>query len=477
MVKLNNDILHYIFQELNNDGKSLLSCLLVNKRWCELVIPILWKYPLKYFDTNDFHLLVKKKKILLNIILSHLPETSKQLIITHKINIISEEALYKKLSFNYIRFCKYISVHNFLLNENIHKLYFSIFQIILLEQEIFKLFVRECSNIRYLDLGEIRQPIYQYPGADICLLNLNEVYCKTYHDSSLFYGLAHICKFIEKIYIEYKDNNPGLVKLIKTQKRIKYIKVDEIIDEEFEENDVVKALEEQAQSIIYLNLSMQKTFSCILFSKFVNLQTLILSEKNYVEEEKIEKNLTAAVYSKLQVLELEYMSPHMAIKIIQNTGGNLWKIKIRTIKFKHSKEYIQAIYKNCPHIKYASIFLNNQTLDELEMFFTKCQHLEAIDIIVTKNEEKLKSSKFLDLLIKFAPNNLYKVHIDYRFFSIKSLKKFFSNWKGKKILHLYDHISNWCSLIEQYDMNGVIGHIDCRGFWDDDNSINIAWND
>ncbi|PKY60402.1 hypothetical protein RhiirA4_550644 [Rhizophagus irregularis] len=195
------------------------------------------------------------------------------------------------------------------------EVFLSIFQIVLLE--IYKFFVSECSNIRYLDLGEVRHP---FPGAEICLLNLNEV----------------------DYYIEFKYDNIGLAKLIKTQKRIKYIKVEDITNEEREKDDIIKALEEYANLIIYLNLSMQKTFSYLLFPKFVNLQTL---KECMYESEIIEKNLTAAIYPKLQILELEYMSIHIAIKIIQNTGGNLWEIKIRTIKITHSREYIQAIYK------------------------------------------------------------------------------------------------------------------------------------
>ncbi|CAB5381433.1 unnamed protein product [Rhizophagus irregularis] len=118
------------------------------------------------------------------------------------------------------------------------EVFLSIFQIVLLE--IYKFFVNECSNIRYLDLGEVRHPIYQFPGAEICLLNLNEVDCKSCLETLLFYGIAHICKLIEKIYMEFKYDNIGLAKLIKTQKRIKYIKVEEITNEEREKDDIIK---------------------------------------------------------------------------------------------------------------------------------------------------------------------------------------------------------------------------------------------
>src|SRR5438045_4036805 len=41
MPKLNKDILFLIFEELREDSKSLFSCLMVNRLWCETVISIL----------------------------------------------------------------------------------------------------------------------------------------------------------------------------------------------------------------------------------------------------------------------------------------------------------------------------------------------------------------------------------------------------------------------------------------------------
>ena len=92
--------------------------------------------------------------------------------------------------------------------------------------------------------------------------------------------------------------------------------------------------------------------------------------------------LKAATYSNLQILEFYGISIYITIKIIQNTNGNLWKINVTTpansdsnYKFKESREYgeyIQTIYKYCPHVRYVSLFLDGQILDqkdELKNFF------------------------------------------------------------------------------------------------------------
>ncbi|GET50803.1 hypothetical protein GLOIN_2v1880770 [Rhizophagus irregularis DAOM 181602=DAOM 197198] len=70
MEEINFDCLVLIFNILKNDKKSLHSCLLVNKKWCNLVVPILWKsYSLDEINEK-----------LCNVILSFLPSSSKKLL-------------------------------------------------------------------------------------------------------------------------------------------------------------------------------------------------------------------------------------------------------------------------------------------------------------------------------------------------------------------------------------------------------------
>src|SRR5688572_4158070 len=52
MEKLNVDCLSLIFNELT-DAKSLYFCLLVNKEWCNLAVPILWKKYSRRFSDYD----------------------------------------------------------------------------------------------------------------------------------------------------------------------------------------------------------------------------------------------------------------------------------------------------------------------------------------------------------------------------------------------------------------------------------------
>src|SRR5688500_3189396 len=98
MSKLNKDILFLILVELKIDRKSLYSCLLVNRTWCETTVLILWKDPLKLCPSDN-------KRILLDVILLHLPEESRDILKNQEIVFFTE--LCQCPLFNYISFWKH----------------------------------------------------------------------------------------------------------------------------------------------------------------------------------------------------------------------------------------------------------------------------------------------------------------------------------------------------------------------------------
>ncbi|GBC14249.1 uncharacterized protein OCT59_024461 [Rhizophagus irregularis] len=442
MSKLNHDVLNYIFQDLfnlistnsNNEekyNKSLHSCLLVNKLWCEIMIPILWSYPCKY---------VFKKNLLFNIIISHLPDNTINNIIsnlpdnTNKTlkdkNIIETNFKKQKLSFNYVRFCKYLN--------DIHE----IFPIdsILLREELYKLFISECSFIKCLSLDMLSYNIYKYPGANISLSNLYEIYCYHKIDQDFCHGLAQICRSIEKIYVKiYGEKSSGVAKLIEMQNQIKYI----FIDGPFNCKEIVQALEKHVNSIIHLEMTQYTSTIHFLIPKLINLQYLKVDD-NYCE---LKKYVVYLNHYNLKALDLCFLSSlDIAISIIKNTNGNLWRIRIEnTDNTDKAKEYNKTIHKYCPNIKYVTVFLNRDgTLKELKKNFIKCQHLEAIDINDEINTKYI--DELIDLLAEFASPTLCKIHIDNikSYYDEQTLNYFLINWGnrilGKKTSPLYSNV-------------------------------------
>jgi hypothetical protein len=466
MAKLNRDIYFYIFQNLrdiihtsiNNEinyKKSLHSCLLVNKLCCEVIIPILWSYPYKY---------VYKKNLLFNIIISHLSDDSIKLLKDK--SDITKDFQKQKLSFNYIKFCKYLN--------NIEKIFPN--DSLSLKIEIYKLFISECSSIKCLSNEMLNHSsIYEYPGANTSLSNLYELNCD-YSKRNHFRELAQICNSIEKIHVKIskdKDCNE-LAELIEMQKQIKYI---QYIGEDSECKRIDQALEKHANSIIYLDLIMKNhAILHSLFPKLINLQFLKI---HYYYQSFEAKNFKEYIinpdYYNLQVLELQSISLHIVMNIIQNTNGNLYKIKVRCVlSCNQEKEYNQSIYKYCPNIRYVTVFLNKVgTLEELENIFIKCQHLVAIDI----DEIILKEyfDKFLDLLVNSASLTLYKIHTNSFASSENSklLKSFIINWscKGRKPLHFYNRTTFLNKFFEDIKSEGYKVqkyHYHYDDFWNHD---------
>src|SRR6266498_1571227 len=134
-MKLNLDCLILIIKKLQNDKNSLHSCLLVNKEWCNIIVPILWKHSLNVPIRNVFE-----------IILSCLSSSSKQILINNDIKL---PLLTKTPLFNYISFCKFPVPGdvNGIIEMVLGKLNSYDKKSNILEREIYKLFISQCKNI------------------------------------------------------------------------------------------------------------------------------------------------------------------------------------------------------------------------------------------------------------------------------------------------------------------------------------------
>ncbi|CAG8489405.1 14865_t:CDS:2 [Funneliformis mosseae] len=157
-----------------------------------------------------------------NIILSHLSQESINLLRKDGIDIVSKP---RKLSFNYIGFCN--SIDHQLIYMYIHEIYNgNYYQRLLLEKEILNLFINKCVRFDYLNINDkMKIQIHQFPGVMTSLSKLYELHCTSNIDPMIFYGLAQICRFIEKFNITLSGDNPGLAILIEKQQRIKYLQL------------------------------------------------------------------------------------------------------------------------------------------------------------------------------------------------------------------------------------------------------------
>ncbi|CAB4477698.1 unnamed protein product [Rhizophagus irregularis] len=478
MSKLNKDILFLIFEELQDDSKSLFSCLLVNRLWCETVVPVLWRNPWSYSSIN-----YSNKRNLFAVIACYLFDDIKEFITEQGIQLPSR----KSLSFDYLSFCRSINVKT--INNLItigsslaHNQFF-------IQQEFYLYFMRKCMELRYLDMRSINHQIFSFPEAKVRLESLCELKCDTSIDSSYFYGLSRFCQYIQRLIIVHicPKPNDGIVKLIDVQKNLKYFEWKDDFDEDFLVEDpyekILLALEKKANNIDHLRIFFQfvdglerKSLQKIL-PKFQKLKTLMIEDDYYFFTEEQLNNL---VYHDLEILNIEWNGLNVLSSIIANSGGRLKKVLFKpydTIEiedasfYKDSLNFIRKIYENCPLIEYLSIMFSpsKKHFAEFEKLLKVCKNLKSILLVITDTPddetyyEKIIESgdELLKVLISSAPTNLKEIRFFNHFkFSSKNLEEFLVKWKGYALSiitsnSLYER-EDYRKLIDKYKNNGVI---------------------
>ncbi|RIA79616.1 hypothetical protein C1645_840279 [Glomus cerebriforme] len=440
MSQLNKDILFLIFEELQNDSKFLFSCLLVNRLWCETVVPILWRNPWSY------ELDYSNKSYLFTIIAFYLPVDIKEFLSKHEINFPSTS--YRSLLFDYLSFCRSFNVN--IINSIISIGSFLEYNQFILQQEFYKILITKCSELKYLDMRSINHQIFYFPEAKVRLGTLYEINSNTTVDPTYFYGLARICKNIQKLVIinDTIKVNHGIAKLIEAQENLKNFEwKDEFDDDDFVEDpykEILLILEKKADSLNHLKISFQyiygfeHTFLQKVIPNFYNLKTLIIEDFDFFTKNQL-------IYKSMEVLYIDYITIKTAFNIIENSGGHLKEILL--FKFydyyfeenfnEDSLNFIRKVREHCPSIEYLTPTFapTKEHFTEFENLLKKCK-LERM--IIEGSFRKNSYAKLLfNILLRSAPNTLREIRFfnDFKF-SLQVLEEFFKQWRGRPALSI-----------------------------------------
>ncbi|GES92864.1 hypothetical protein GLOIN_2v1867142 [Rhizophagus clarus] len=418
MSKLNKDILYFILKELHNDKKALHSCLLVNKIWCEIVIPILWGNPWKY-------LIYRKRKFLLDVIISHLSDESR-----NKLENDGSFNLYKKPLFNYINYCRR-------LNLNIIRELVNDCGVWIVYNEIIQLFINENTPLSHLYIPQrFDYPIRLIPGVERCISKIEFLSCDTNISDNILCGLIEMCKSIRELelIINVVNNNYGIAKLIESSEKL--------IDVRFLTNYITKV-----HDVPFCNV----------------LENSLIKHANTIQHFKINKKPTTQILSHLINLKSLVLDANM----IENTSGYLTEITIDGEGYDgfDNKKIIQAIYTKCPNLKYIKLEINNNNIFELEKLLIKCQYLEGLFTTIQSNSCHFSWITFFEMLTESSPTNLFRFKFKYiSNDDHTALKLFFDNWESRCPSHpmilqfLMPHsisVKNK-NLIKKYKAEGVI---------------------
>ncbi|RIA98934.1 hypothetical protein C1645_587756 [Glomus cerebriforme] len=477
MSKLNKDVLFSLFEELQDDSKSLFSCLMVNRLWCETVIPILWRNPWQY-SINYYN-----KFSLYHIITFYLTDDVKEFLTRQGIKLLSPISR-RSFLFDYLSFCRSINLN--IIDSIVTIGCSSAFDRFLLQQEINSILIRKCSDIRYLDMISINHQIFYFPEAKARLDSLCELKCDTSTDFSYFYGIARICQNIERLTIintSSKDNH-GMVKLIENQKNLKYFEwIDDFKDECFINpyEIIFPALIKKADTLNHLIISFEyfeyeHRFLLKMLPELRNLRTLKIDDLNLNDEQ-----LKTLVYRDLEIFKIDYIKINTATCIIKNSGGHLREILIKYYYYliennfnEDSLIFIRTIYENCPLVEYLSLVLSSskEHFIEFENLLKACQNLKSIILFMNyefkTNEEKVSDGEgLLEIFIRSAPSSLREIRFfDHFKLSLETLETFLIKWKSRPALSILtsDYIygeENYTTLINKYKNNGVIKDFSC----------------
>ncbi|RGB41191.1 hypothetical protein C1646_663255 [Rhizophagus diaphanus] len=485
MSKLNKDILFLVFEELQDNAKFLFSCLMVNRIWCETVIPILWKNPWRY--TINYY----NKNSLYSILTSYLSNDIKE-ILTKKGIKISRQSLV----FDYLSFCRSINIE---IIDDIISIGSSLeYNRFLLQEQIYSFLIKKCPEIKYLNVCGTYE-ILHLPEAKFRLESIYELTCDTLINPRYFYRLAHICQQVQRIIIINKNlkANSGTTKLIEYQKNLKYF---EWVDEFEVENDmyyywemledpyteIFNAVKKHANTLNHFQFENSSdnyndngdyAFLQNALLELHNLKTLKISSPLFSNNDEFNKKLEMVAYRNLEFIEIDFIYIYQVNHIIKKSFF-LRELRINCFYIEKdsfnddSLNFIRIIYENCFLIEYLTIpmfpLLETYYI-EFEKLLRKCQNLRSL-YFKKEYYEKGKNLEYGDylsnVLIKEASINLKKIGIPHGIrFSLETLETFLEKWKGRPAIsiHLVEfyiyQTDSYMKLVNKYKIEGVIKDI------------------
>ncbi|GES99682.1 hypothetical protein GLOIN_2v1531010 [Rhizophagus clarus] len=435
MFQLPVDCLNDIIKYLENDKRTLYSCILVNRLWCEVSVRIFWR------DINNYS--IKNFSTLINC----LPDESKKILYDNKIIISTPTTKFP--TFNYASFCKVLSIgevynkidrllsrQQTISSHDLRRYYLNI-----MVQEIFKMFMCQISSLEKL-IFFAYNPTLTFPlysGAKDCLRNLSKLSFNSSISTELFYQLSQFCYNIQSFTLGIEEIvTNGIVDLISVQRNLKHFVM--LLHHNLSINNLTNIIplltSKLSNTLIDLDISGGSNHLSLLFiANFSNLKELNLAfdyDECFVNFEKLQY----AFFPHLQVLKIteKYPRVELLIKFLEINGKNLKEIRIGDFFGDSDNSLNLAIAKFCPSLRKLSIGIRHNELETLKMIFGSCKSLESIKIWC--GGDYLNEKEALELVVKYSQNihelifnHLFDVRIK---LLPEELESFFISWINRK---------------------------------------------
>ncbi|CAG8752725.1 17730_t:CDS:1 [Dentiscutata erythropus] len=437
VVQLTTDCVEEILKYLSNDVKTLHSCLLVNRSWCRLTVPILWCNPWKYkFDIGE----EKFNQAMTMILLSFIPLEIREVLRQQYKNVVIDFPPARTPLFKYTSYCQYLPRYDIrqLWNEieNRNGLAYSIPDYVryFYMKHIYMMFINSNSNLKHLELPQHMRRLIDFCACREGLSQLQVLECNANYDSSSFYEIAEICRSLQKLIVDCDHDNDGLATLIRNQHGLEYLEIASLEGDEC--TNIGNALKTQADTLSHIRLSFLACISPKILWSFINLKTLqfdlIDLGASYVKE-----ILEQANFPYLEVLDIFGLKCELHINLLtrlikqtQHTLQRLYWNEVTKPMEEDLRSYLEAIALNCPNLKFITIPYMNQVKELLENLLISCQQLEGIKIVIC---EKVDANWVFECLGKKSSKNLHLINLSEGWwFSHTELEAFFKMWKERR---------------------------------------------
>jgi hypothetical protein len=387
------ELINEIIQNLNHDHKTLNSCILVNRLWCRLSIPLLWEDPFSIKFPKNYHFI--------EIYLDNLNEDNKAKLNNY---ITLNDTLPSTTLFNYPSFIKHFDTYKVsksieewvrtLISETQHSRYFiqhsnlsplqklnltklifkSLF-LIFVENEInlhsFEIILNTLNDVKYFD--EIIELILQNPNLIYNIKNFKfDFDVKVDNITKFLEFICSYCKSISSLYFlfpSYHDYHPvtekSLLQIIISQENLKKILFG------YNESPLNRSL------LSLNNPKCSNTLNTIIFY-YVDFENITILSEVFDHLNVLESIHIIYCYSldskffqqinnitkpfKLKSLFLHGISEIELLEMLMQKSGNYLE-NFGILNNHESQELLQLFIKYCSKIKYlGSIWLDDQSL-------------------------------------------------------------------------------------------------------------------
>ncbi|CAB4475573.1 hypothetical protein RhiirA1_540251 [Rhizophagus irregularis] len=449
--KLVDDCLQNIFEYLSNDLKALHSCVLVNRKWCQISIPVFWRDPWEYRRVGS----LKKSFTIINTFILTLPEESQRKLL--QIEIIQHSFL-KKPIFEYSKFLQSIVLHelendikiwihhqsnqfkqrkrkvikNFSLidnnnikgNEQIQNFKRNKKNLMYELLKFFLIHSQKIDTLYVLDFNFsfIMEIIKREPIAKNCISNLRYLQIGSHMLPIYLSTLSEISNNLD--HLEIVNHNlcsEELRNFITVQNNLKELTIEagiiRSINDPITNNTIIEIFKKK--SIIKLTIKDSPSIFIVL-KGFDSLTELIIIYNNKYSIKFWEYMANSSLKNlKKLIINSNKIYYDIITQFINNSSCDLEQFIITTTsKVEDPCDiglYINSISNNCPSLTIFKGVISESNVLELSQLLKKCINLKILHLYPVMQDVEQKMCQFDNLLkemINISSNNLSRLYLE-----------------------------------------------------------------